>query len=68
MTSHNASLDDPETGFGLYQFGGKAQQWFAWNLNSDAILDYKPHEESRRGNLHCKLPNTVLTSWANFFN
>ena len=68
LTSHNASLDDPETGFGLYQFRRKAQQWLAWKPNSDALLDYKPHEESRRGNLHCKLPNTVLTSWANFFN
>jgi hypothetical protein len=39
LTPHIASLDDPETGFGLYQFGGKAQQWLAWKLNSDAILD-----------------------------
>ena len=48
LTSHNASLDDPETGFGLYQFRRKAQQWLAWKPNSDALLDYKPHEESRR--------------------
>jgi hypothetical protein len=25
-----------------------AQQWLAWKLNLDAILDYKPHEEFRR--------------------
>ena len=33
LGQRNASLDDPEAGLGLYQLGGRAQQWLAWKLN-----------------------------------
>jgi hypothetical protein len=32
LTSHNASLNDPEAGLLLHQLGGRAQQWLAWKL------------------------------------
>ena len=36
---HNASLNDPEAGLKLHQLGGRAQQWLAWKLKIDAVLD-----------------------------
>jgi len=32
LTPHNASMNDPETGLGLHQLGGRAQQGLAWKL------------------------------------